>query len=141
MTPTTMFGRAAFLAAALALSLTAASEAKAACSDPAAPGVDWSGCDKSRANLSDAYLPYADLTNANLAYANLTYADLEHANLTQADLTHAYLSGADLKGADLTYAYLSGANLTNADLSGADLTGAMWMDGRVCAEGSIGVCN
>jgi uncharacterized protein YjbI with pentapeptide repeats len=101
MTPTAIFGRTAFLAAALALSLTATSEAKAACSDPAAPEVDWSGCDKSNANL----------WNANLSGANLTDANLSYANLTDADLTYA------------------------------DLYGAMWPDGRVCAEGSMGACN
>jgi hypothetical protein len=49
MTFKTIFGRTAFLAAAVALLLTAASEARAACEDPAAPGVDWSNCYKFRA--------------------------------------------------------------------------------------------
>ncbi|MBT5434252.1 MAG: hypothetical protein HOK83_11410, partial [Rhodospirillaceae bacterium] len=63
MTFKTIFGRTIFLAAALALSLTAAtSEAKAACDDPAGPDVDWSGCDK-----SGAYLSRADLSGANLS--------------------------------------------------------------------------
>tara|TARA_B100000676_G_scaffold295919_1_gene335693 strand:- start:10416 stop:10667 length:252 start_codon:yes stop_codon:yes gene_type:complete len=52
MTFKTMFGRTAFLAAAMAFSLATASEARAACDDPAGFGVDWSGCDKSPLNLS-----------------------------------------------------------------------------------------
>lgn len=64
MTPTTIFGRTAFLAAALGLFLTAASEAKAACDDPAAPEVDWSKCHESSADLTNATLTDADLSGA-----------------------------------------------------------------------------
>jgi hypothetical protein len=103
MTFKTMFGRTAFLAAALALFLTAASEARAACSDPASPGVDWSGCD----------MPGADLSRA--------------------DLSGAHLPGANLTGTNLFDANLSGANLSNADLTGADLDGwtglCRWVSG------------
>ena len=81
MTFKTIFGRTAFLAAALALLLTATSQARAACSDHAGPGVDWFQCDYS----------FWDLT---------------------------------------------GANLTNVNLDVA-----IWTDGRVCAEGSIGGCD
>ncbi|MBT6202958.1 MAG: pentapeptide repeat-containing protein [Rhodospirillaceae bacterium] len=101
MTFKTIFGRTAFLAAALALLLTATSQARAACSDHAGPGVDWFQCDYS----------FWDLTGANL-------------------------SGASLTGADLTAATVSGANLTNVNLDVA-----IWTDGRVCAEGSIGGCD
>ncbi len=97
MTPTTMFGRSAFLAAALALFLAAATEATAACDDPAGEGVDWSGCDKSGADLTGAYLGYANLTNAVL-----TKAILEDVSLWGADL-----SGANLNGAVLNEACLS----------------------------------
>lgn len=58
------------------------------------------------------------------------------------DLSNANLAEADLYGSDLSSADLSFANLTNAKLTGADLSGATWTDGqKVCAEGSIGVCN
>jgi uncharacterized protein YjbI with pentapeptide repeats len=73
MTFKTIFGRTAFLAAALALSLMATSEARAACEDPADHGVDWSGCDKSYADhLVDANLDGADLTGADLSFATWT---------------------------------------------------------------------
>ena len=124
MTFKTKFGRTAFLAAALALFLTAASEARAACSDPASPGVDWSGCDMPGADLSGAHLPGANLSGANLFYADLSSANLTNANLTGATLSNAYLYGADTTGADMTGAYLDGAVLSNANLTGANLTGA-----------------
>jgi uncharacterized protein YjbI with pentapeptide repeats len=90
----------------------AATTANAACSDPAAPGVDWSGCDKSGARLSGANLAGADLSGADLTYANLYEADL------------------------------SGASLTSADLTNAQLSLAVWVDGRICGEGSCdGTCN
>jgi len=98
--------------AALALFLATAPGAMAACWDPAGKDVNWSNCDKSKTNLSGA-------------------------NLTDADLRTAVMSGTNL----------SGANLTNADLeevmgmSDTNMSGATWTDGRICAEGSIGVCN
>ena len=42
---------------------------------------------------------------------------------------------------DLRDAYLSDAYLSRAALNSADLSGATWTDGRICAQGSIGVCN
>lgn len=50
--------------------------------------------------------------------------------------------GCDLSHADLTNANLSGASLVGADLTNTNLSGTTWTDGqKVCAEGSIGVCN
>jgi len=43
--------------------LVAAPGAKAACSAPADPNVDWSGCDKSGANLKEANLEGATRTD------------------------------------------------------------------------------
>ncbi len=121
MTPKTIFGRTAFLAAALALVLTAASEASAACDDPAGPQVDWSaGC---------------SLSSVDLRKSNLTGA-----NLSGALLSNALMEGVNLSGANMTDANLSGAILDGADLTGAKLDGANWTDGRVCAGGSLGFC-
>ena len=46
------------------------------CDAPPAIRVDWSGCDKSGANLSRADLSGANLYRADLRYANLTGANL-----------------------------------------------------------------
>ena len=59
-----------------------------------------------RADLSYAYLNYANLRGANLNYADLRGANLSYANLRCADLIGANLRGANLSGADF-----SGANL------------------------------
>ncbi len=136
MTPKSFFKRATLLVgAALALSLAAAPEARAACSDPAALEVDWHDCE-----LKDASLEYAVLSGANLLNADLSGAGLEGAVLIRANLTDAVLSGANLTYADLRDAVLTGADLSGANLTDADLTGATWTDGRKCAEGSIGEC-
>ncbi len=137
MTPTTMFGRTAFLAAALALLLVTASGAQAACSDPAAPYVDWSNCDKYGAVLKRTDLKYASLKGTDLTLASLSYADLNNADLTYAVLYLADLTNATLTNADLTNAKLMDGNGEYA----ADLSGATWTDGRVCAAGSMGACN
>ena len=98
---------------ALALFLATAPDARADCSDPAGPKVDWSGCNKVDADLS--------------------VADLKGANLNGANLRDANLEGADLRGA-----YLNDANLKGANLKGANLKGAIWIDGSVCKNKS---CN
>ena len=71
--------------------------------------------------------------------------DLRGAVLPQADLWEANLTGANLSSADLSKANLGRAILTGADLADADLTltvlgEATWIDGRICATGSVGEC-
>ncbi len=98
----------------------ASSPASAACSDGAAPGVDWQGCSLQRADLSSADLSGADLQNADLQLAILFGANLAGADLRGANLSEAFPVGANLSGANLT-----GANLTDASLVGANLQGAI----------------
>jgi hypothetical protein len=125
------------------------------CRAPAAPQINWSGCDQAgawlrgvdlrsamltaarfnAANLSLSRLEYANLVRADLSYANLQGARLQAANLQQADLSYA-----DLRNADLSLADLRGARLDAADLSGARLHQAIWVDGRECQAGSVGAC-
>jgi hypothetical protein len=98
--------------APLGLTLCAAFPAFAACSDPAGPGVDWTGCNLAGMNLSAANLPGANLTGANMQVTILVYANLMH------------------------------ANLKNVDWAGTDLRGATWNDGHFCAETSPeGACD
>lgn len=70
----------------------------------------------------------------------LTWAELAGANLRGADLRDSDLSRADLTGANLSDADLRGADLRHARLTSTDLSGARWVDGSVCATGSIGRC-
>ncbi len=72
--------------------------------------VDWHGCDK-----TGYFLVGADLREANLKDARLS-------------------------GANLSYANLTGARVDGAVFSNAKLTRATWVDGRVCADDSIGNC-
>lgn len=85
------------------------------CEAPAVKGVNWSACAKDHALLLGADLRGAELVGTSLKEANLRYADLTGANLLDADLT-------------------------GANLDGARLDGAVWIDGRICAEASIGSC-
>jgi hypothetical protein len=82
----------------------------ASCDAQAASQVDWHGCDK-----TDYVLAGADLRSANL-------------------------SGTRFSGANLSYANFKGARVDGAMFDGANLTGAIWVDGRVCAAGSVGIC-
>ncbi len=94
----------------------------------------------SGANLSGSSLQVTNLQNANLTNANLERVHLHAANLTGADLSGANLTGANLDKATARGANFRGANLSRAILTGANFSGAAWVDGRTCAEGSIGAC-
>lgn len=155
----------------LVVLLLAAGAATAACTDPAADGVNWRRCymdgrDLKQVSLNGAMLRETTFQRSDLTGASLTDADayrakflsarldrarLDGARLIEADLTRADLSGASLKGADLRNAKLVGATMTGADLTGArlegadlrnaNLSGARWTDGRACGEGSMGQCH
>ncbi len=156
-------GMMATLLVILALSLLLApgeDEDVPQCGAPPGPAVNWSNCrleelsvarkDLSGAKVRNAKLRQANLFGTNLVAADLAYTDLVKANLSYANLTRANLKGTNLLGADLAYANLSEADLTFADLTqavlggavldGAQLDNAIWLDGQVCAPGSVGRC-
>ncbi len=130
------------------------------CGAAAGPGVDWRNCalegtqaagaDLKHARLDNADLRGADLHGADMSGAQLSYANLSTADLRYANLTGATLKGAGLRNAKLTNARFNGADLTYVDLRGAEIGGAIfdgarldkaiWIDGRICAVGSVGVC-
>ncbi|HVZ34524.1 MAG TPA: pentapeptide repeat-containing protein, partial [Polyangiaceae bacterium] len=66
----------------------------------------------------------------------LNSVDLRGANLREAFFAKSDLRRADLRGADLRNAVMPYPE----DLQGAQLSGAIWIDGRRCAEGSVGYC-
>ncbi len=130
------------------------------CQAKAGPGVDWNGCsfdslvapgvNLAGANLRNVSLRGADLFGARLKQADASYAilagsflrgaDIQQTTLVGANLQRADLSFSSLREADLSYADLTGAQLTGADLRGARLGHTIWVDGRVCAELSVGRC-
>ncbi len=130
------------------------------CSQPPAPGINWSNCFKEglvlpggdlqgallkNMKLTGARLGRSRLAGVDLSYTELSVADLRHADLRRAVLIGASLRGADLSGADLRQANLAYGDLRGADLSGARLAGArldhaIWVDGRYCGVGSVGEC-
>ena len=115
-----------------------------------APGVDWrnsslaqmrlDGANLRGGNFTQSILDLSNLKGANLMLANLERAHLHAVNLRDSNLMLANLSGASLLDADLTGANLQGANLQKTILIQAKLSGAIWTDGRICAEGSVGEC-
>jgi len=130
------------------------------CAAAAAPNVNWSNCQMEAASLPGANLigatmqnmslMRADLSGSQLVGVNLSFSNLSVTSLRGADLRSATLVGASLKGADLSNATLDGADLSYVDFGGASLSGASitgakfdkakWIDGRICAVGSIGSC-
>ncbi|TPW14069.1 MAG: pentapeptide repeat-containing protein [Halothiobacillaceae bacterium] len=130
------------------------------CSAPPAVKRDWSNCSLPGSDLRRAMLAEATLRNSNLTgsrlnaavlhHADLSYAELGLVDLRGADLSHATLLGAGLQRSNLTEVNFSGANLAYANLTGAIIKGAqfqqanldktIWIDGRICGEGSKGEC-
>ncbi|MEM7225505.1 MAG: pentapeptide repeat-containing protein [Pseudomonadota bacterium] len=111
------------------------------------PVVNWTGCDKSGADLKDAYLGEANLTDTNLSGA-----DLENADAGAAFLRNTNLTNANLRNVNLTGVYGVNVDATGADLTGTIrrggtyqkvlLSGATWSDGKtICAEGSFNRCD
>lgn len=76
-----------------------------------------------------------DCPGCYLARRDLSHADLSGADLRGTDLSQANLESANLRGADL-----SGANLSQSRLDSADLGRAIWIDGSLCADSSMGEC-
>jgi hypothetical protein len=72
-----------------------------------------------RADLTQAWLPRANMRNAYAVLANFQGTNLFWADLRGADLRGANLQGADLRGADFQGADLQGANLQETKLRGA----------------------
>lgn len=80
--------------------------------EPVGPGANLTYCD-----MHHWVLEGVDLTGANLVRANLTTSWLWEAKLIGADLHSAKLTNAVLRHADLTRADLRGADLTDAELA------------------------
>lgn len=117
--------------------------------------VNWEGCVKTGIDLRGAKMKQsnfnaAKLDNADFSGADLSYATMARASLRAANMEGAILQAADFRGADLTGANLGTSDLRYADfvdakidglrLEGAKLDRASWIDGRICAEGSVGEC-
>lgn len=83
------------------------------------------------ANLSNANLNGADLSGSDLSYANLTGADLSEANLRRANLRASNLNGAILLRANLAEAEISMSLLSGAFLREANLRGANLIDAKI----------
>ncbi len=108
--------------------------------DGAMLSIRLDGADLSRSNLTRANFQVANLSKANLMMANLEDAHMHAANLQKANLMLANMTGVNLLDADLRGANLRGAKLQGAILIAAKLEGATWVDGSVCAAGSVGEC-
>jgi uncharacterized protein YjbI with pentapeptide repeats len=125
-------------------------------------GAVLTGAGDSRADLTGANLNYATITGINLDGASMAGVQLNHVQAFQvswvrADLTGAQITGANLAEGNFEGAIFTGANLSDADLRGsnlrgstieqagvqlsrAKLAGAIWTDGRVCGNDSVGEC-
>lgn len=132
----------AFLASVMLLPVAAS--ARPNCSASAAPGVDWTECDKkliilSGSDFEGATLFGTDFTSTDLRDTNLVKANLEKSTLVRASLAGAKAAGAkfdrieayrtnfsgmDAQGATFTAAEMQRSNFKNTVLAGVDFTKA-----------------
>ncbi len=130
------------------------------CNAKAAPGVNWRNCrldavKSESANLQGAILNSSILRMASMSGSILNQADMQYADLSGSDLSYSEIADAKMKGINLQNADLTNADLSNSDMSyanlknsklggvkidGARLTKAIWIDGSICASGSVGKC-
>ena len=94
------------------------------------PGCDLRGADLRGVDLSAAKLEGINLMGANLEGVNLVNATLDDASLEKANLSNARLNGASMDH----------AGIDEAVFKGADLQDVVWIDGKICKKGSIGMC-
>ena len=126
------------------VALPASALAEVDCRADAAPGVDWTDCEKKLiilrgADLSGAILIDVDFTSTDLRDTNLLAASLEKATLVRASLAGANAKGAkfdriegyrtdfsgiDAQGAAFASAEIQRSNFTGAKLTDADFTKA-----------------
>jgi len=91
-------------------------------------GLNLTGANLHRVELTGAILILTNLEDANLYRANLWGSFLNGANLTGANLSCANLGNTSLRLANLTDANLADSNLADSDLSNAKLKGANLKD-------------
>ena len=117
--------------------------AHADCSDPAAPGVNWSGCDFTGSDLSSLDLSGADLSSGDFTGSDFSDTILAGADLSDADFTSSVFRNANFTDADATGSTFVDANFigtitTGADFAGSDLTGVIFEDtGAGAATGDV----
>lgn len=101
---------------------------------------DFSVADFNRLIKGDKNLSHSKLEGANLHGKNLSGVDFRNADLEKANLSNSDLTNANFQNADLEEANLKGAKIKGAIFKSTELEFATWVDGRICAEGSIGGC-
>ena len=94
------------------------------CDAPAAPNVNWSGCNKQGVNLEGVDQEGVDLSGAILINTNFESANLANAVLSGANAQYANFTGANLFNIDADDANFSFANLEEAYVEDADFLGA-----------------
>ena len=96
---------------------------------------DYQNLLKGCKNMAGAQLEGGNFAGMDLSGVNFKGAELDRTNFQKANLSNANFTDADLDDANL-----KGANISGAIFKNAELEYATWIDGRVCAEGSIGGC-
>lgn len=104
------------------------------CKGPPAPGLDWSGCNKSHLMLPGANLKGANLSSVDFTLTDLREADFRSANLEKAKLVRASLAGASAQNAifarveahraSFVQFFAQDVSFTNAELQRADFSRA-----------------
>lgn len=110
----------------------------AACNDPPAAGVDWTGCRKERVVLTRVSLQKGKLDRVVFAGMNLNDADLSGASLRSAEFSRTSFRDAKLEGATFDKAVAVRSNFSGARLSGASLEKVEFLRSNLGSAGLVG---
>jgi hypothetical protein len=80
------------------------------------------------------------LNNAEFRSSRFSAVNFSNSDLSNSDFRRTVLDAVSFSGAILRNVDFSEATLGDVSFEKADLSGAVWIDGRVCKDGSIGLC-
>ncbi len=81
------------------------------------------------------------LGRTDFSGSSVTNTRFLHCELGEADFRGSQLVNVKFEHSDLKLVNFQGAGMVGVDFHQSDLSGAIWVDGRVCKEGSVGKCH
>ncbi len=101
--------------------------------------ADFTWADLTEAIIEDSNFNGSKCEHIGIAFAIVKDSHFDNTNCADAYFVFSSLEQVTFKNANLRHANFGGSKLINVDFTGADLSEAT-INGKHCAEGSIGVC-
>ncbi len=103
--------------------------------------VDFSDSKITSTIFLDTVLEACNFYNTNIKDSEFTNSKLTNINFLGFKIATSKFNNVSFINCNLKGVNFQGSEFNNVSFDGSDLSGAIWTDGRICATGSIGVCN